>query len=403
MTRVCPFADALDPRHRADPYPFYAQLPAAPVHLEDGRYVVSGYEEVRALLHDPRLSSAQEEEGEAVPDAARRLSLLRLDPPEHDRMRRIVMRQFGPPNRSRMVNNLEGEITEVTNALIDAMAERRETEVVEAFAHRLPIAIICRLFGIPTSAEDQFGAWVGIVVSGTGARKPPPESQEALGKIGRYLMEIAMSRRGKDGDDILSGLVNDDGPEGRLPERSVAAMATLLLIAGHETTVNLISNGILTLLRDRRERERLRRDPERAIDLVEELLRFEPPVQFLPNRVAMDDIEVGGVTIPRGHRVVLVLAAANRDRTRFSEAHRFEPDRKDNQHLGFGSGIHGCLGAPLARLEGQIALWLFFERVETPTLVREPLYRPSPLLRGPRELVVAYGGVSAANAREVTS
>ena len=174
-------------------------------------------------------------------------------------------------------------------------------------------------------------------------------------------------------------------------------MATLLLIAGHETTVNLIANGILTLLRHPDEAGRLVREADREVGLVEELLRFEPPVQFIPNRWTLADLTVGGTTIPKGSQVVLVIAAANRDPSRFAAAERFDPGRADNQHLGFGSGVHACFGAPLARLEGQIALRALFERLVEPTLAREPAYRKSPLLRGPSELHVAYAGVRPAS------
>lgn len=401
MTSGCPFHQAIAADHRADPYPHFAALPGAVVRLDDGRYLVTRYEDVLALLHDPRLSSAVQETGEATANAdpTARINLLQLDPPEHDRIRRIVMRQFGPPHRPHLVHDLEGEMTRVADALLDEMAERREADVVGAFAYRLPVAMICRIFGIPVESEERFRAYVDIVVSGAGKLPRPPEVIKATRELGTMLLQIAKGRQGEAGDDILSGLINDDGPEGRLTEPSIAAIAVLLLIAGHETTVNLIANGILTLLRRPEEAERLRREPDRGIGLVEELLRFEPPIQYMQNRVTLTDVEVGGVTIPPRCRVVLLLAAANRDPARFSDPHLFDPGRADNQHLGFGSGIHSCFGAALARLEGQVALQRFFARVENPRLVREPVYRESALLRGPAELLVAYDAVRPPNAR----
>lgn len=391
MSDASAIARAFDPAHRANPYPLYDALPAAPTRLGDGRYAVRGHEQVLALLHDPRLSSAQTAERAAAhPDGGFVPSLLKLDPPEHDRLRRILMRQFGPPSRPRLVADLEPEIIERTHALIDAFTDVRETDVVAAFAHRLPVAVICKLLDIPDQDEAQFGAWVAAIVDGLGRTS---DAVEAMGKLTSYLSGIALSRRGHPGTDMLSGLVNEDGPDGRLDDASVGAAARILLIAGHETTVNLIGNGILTLLRHPNEIDRLRDDPERAIVIVEELLRYEPPVQLIPERTALSDIELDGVCIPAGSTVLLLIAAANRDPARFARPGCFDPNRRDQQHLGFGSGIHSCFGAPLARLEGQIALRLFFERLVAPRLTREPTYRPSPVLRGPRELVVAFDGI----------
>ena len=367
--------------NRPDPYPFYASGQTVPVREENGRFIVSGYQEVKALLHDPRLSSApRETEGEE----RRGHSLLRLDPPEHDRIRRIMMRQFGPPHRSRGISELEREITLQAHALIDDLANQSEADVVAAYAHRLPFGIICKLLDIPITDESKFRDWIKIITGSTGEAEPSPEGSAAIKEIGAYLTKVSMSRRGKGGHDMLSGLVNDEGPDGQLPEESVGATATVLLIAGHETTVNLIANGILTLLRHPEEIALLRKDASRAVLLVEEILRYEPPVQFIQSRRTIAEVQVSGVRIPAGCPVTLVLAAANRDPARFACPHQFESQREDNQHLGFGSGIHSCFGAPLARLEGQIALRSFFDRDENPRLIDAPPYRRSPLLRGPK-------------------
>jgi cytochrome P450 len=393
MTGICPFKLALEPAHRADPYPLYAAMPRVPTRIDGERFVIRDYQQVMSLLHDPRLSSAIADGIDAHAAENRVPSLLKLDPPEHDRLRRITMRQFGPPHRINLVADLEDEIIAKTHALIDALASDRQADVVSRFAHQLPVSIICKLMDIPRSDEGRFHEWVADIIGGFGTGNSQTEAMAAAQKLGAYLTEMAMGRRGDSGTDMLSGLVNDEGPEGRLPDASIGAMATLLLIAGHETTVNLIGNGILTLIRHPAEALRLRQDPVRAVAIVEELLRFEPPVQFVQNRTTMADIELGGVIIPKGSTVVLLLAAANRDSAQFAAADQFDPDRRDNQHLGFGSGIHSCFGAPLARLEAQIALRFFFERVVNPRIVGEPRYRPSPLLRGPSELIVAYDGV----------
>jgi cytochrome P450 len=313
MTEACPFKLALEPAHRADPYPLYAAMPPVPTRIDDRRFVVRDYQQVLSLLHDPRLSSAVAEKTDAHPAETHVPSLLKLDPPEHDRLRRIMMRQFGPPHRTNLVAELEGEIVSRTHALIDSLADDRQAEVVSRFAHQLPVSIICKLLDIPRSDESRFHGWVAVIIGGFGIGNSQTETIAAAQELGAYLAEMAMGRRGGSGTDMLSGLVNDDGPEGRLPDASIGAMATLLLIAGHETTVNLIANGILTLISHPAEAAQLRQDPVRAAAIVEELLRFEPPVQFLQNRTAMADIELGGVVIPAGSTVVLLLAAANRD------------------------------------------------------------------------------------------
>lgn len=228
-----------------------------------------------SLLHDPRLSSAITDSIDAHAAEDSVPSLLKLDPPEHDRLRRIMMRQFGQPHRINMVAGLEDEIISKTHALIDALARDHQVEVVSRFAHQLPVSIICKLMDIPQSEKARFHEWVAVIIGGFGTGNSQTEAMAAAQRFGSYLADMAMGRRGGSGTDMLSGLVNDEGPEGRLPDASIGAMATLLLIAGHETTVNLIANGILTLIRHPTEILRLRQDPVRAVAIVEELLRFE--------------------------------------------------------------------------------------------------------------------------------
>jgi cytochrome P450 len=209
-----------------------------------------------------------------------------------------------------------------------------------------------------------------------------------------YLAGLIEERRKKPGDDMLSQLSTAGGPDGVMTTMEVLSTAALLLIAGHETTVNLITNGMLTLLRNPDVLERLRKDPNLAVPIVEELLRFEPPVQLVPQRTTVADIEVRGVTIPKGASLWLVLAAGNRDPDRFEDPDRFNPDRGDIQHLGFGSGIHSCFGAPLARLEAQLALSELARRLENPRLLEDPPpYRQNAVLRGPRHLPIACDGI----------
>ncbi|WP_225827670.1 cytochrome P450 [Streptomyces naphthomycinicus] len=397
--------------NRADPYPVYEELRSTPVlHEEEGGpYIISSYYDIKALLHDPRVSSDAANLAAAGDDALASTeetgglppSFLRLDPPEHDRLRRIANSAFGPPHRPRRIDGLRGQMREIVTELIDAFGDAREIDVVDRFAYPFPVTVICRLLGVPREDEPRFRAWVDPLVAtldpetrrGTDA-DAATAAREARMQLGMYLSGLVEERAGEPRDDLLSDLVNSRGPDGSLTMMEVLSTAVLLLIAGHETTVNLITNGMLTLLRHPEILRRLREDPGLSVNIVEELLRYEPPVQLVPQRTCIADIEVRGVTIPKGSRIWLVLAAGNRDPERFEDPGRFDPDRGDIQHLGFGSGIHSCFGAPLARLETQIALSELARRLVDPRLVEDPPpYRPNAVLRGPRHLGIAFEGL----------
>ncbi len=400
MAEASVFERILDHANRADPYPLYAELRTTPVARQpDGTYVVSTYRHIAALLHDPRLSSdlrTPEERSATGP----RPAFLRLDPPDHDRVRRLTMRHFGPPHTPGRVHGMIGELAATVSGLVDGFAERRQVDVVDDFAYPFPVAVICKLLGVPPEDEPRFRRWVDVLVEGIDPRgdlkDADPARLQTVVDFHDYLGGLIAQHRARPGDDMLSALATDDGPEGRLPDAELVSTALLLLIAGHETTVNLIANGVHTLLRHPEVLRRLREEPELSIRLVEELLRFEPSVQMIPWRLAMDDIEVGDTTIPRGSMVVLLLAAGNRDPAAFVDPERFDPDRQD-EHLSFGGGPHFCFGAPLARLETQLALTEFARRVENPRLVADPPFRQSPVLRGPLHLLVEYDDVAPAS------
>ncbi|MFJ3216308.1 cytochrome P450 [Kitasatospora sp. NPDC086801] len=396
------FRRITDYANRADPYPLYAELRDHGVaRQDDGSYLVGTYHEVAALLHDPRISS--DRRNRTVPDEASGVvpvAFIGRDDPEHERLRNIAMRPFGPPHAPARVDAMHDEIAQITRELIDGLRGRDRIDLVEDFAYPLPVTVICRLLGVPREDEPRFHAWSETLIAGF---DPTPDSDpaerqrlatQARMEMGTYLGELAESRRGKPSGDMLSAFVNDPGPSGGFTQPELMATAVLLLIAGHETTVNLITNGVLTLLRHPETLELLRDKPELMPRAVEELLRYEPPVQLLPQRTALTDIEVAGVTVPKGAPLILVLASGNRDPLRFQEPDRFDPNRQDNQHLGFGSGVHSCFGAPLARVEAQLALTALIHRLDGPRLLQDPPeYRRSPVLRGPRHLPLALSGV----------
>ncbi|MEU2261919.1 cytochrome P450 [Streptomyces sp. NPDC019645] len=405
MTEGSLLRQILDYENRHDPYPLYAELRKTPVLNEgDGAYVVSTYHEILSLLHDPRVSSdarnmtqaagpdlPQQEEETALPP-----SFIRLDPPEHDRLRRMTNTSFGPPHEPRRVHEMRGELGGIVSDLIAGIGSTDRIDLVEQFSYPFPVTVICRLLGVPREDESRFHSWADTLAASLDPMpgEDPTErnkiTQKARTELGMYLAGLIEERRKNPQQDMLSELATLKGPDGSMTTMELLSTAALLLIAGHETTVNLITNGMLTLLRNPEVLDRLREDPGLSVPLVEELLRFEPPVQLVPNRTTLADIEIGGVTIPKGASLWLVVAAGNRDPMRFEDPDRFDPDRADIEHLGFGSGIHSCFGAPLARQEAQLALSELARRLVNPRLLEDPPeYRRNAVLRGPRHLPIA--------------
>ncbi|MDP9841315.1 cytochrome P450 [Streptosporangium lutulentum] len=405
MAQTGAFEQILDYSNRADPYPLYAELRKTPVARQsDGTYVVSTYKEIVALLHDPRVSSdprgipeltavgaAPGEETPELPPA-----FIRLDPPGHDRLRCTAMRHFGPPGTPGRVDGMAPRMAEIVTDLIDGFDGGNRADIVDDFAYPLPVTVICELLGVPREDDRLFHRWSQTIIEANDQTTGPlPERQRrrfsATAELGRYLKGLVGAHRRHPGDDLLSALALDAD----MPSDDLLSTAALLLIAGHETTVNLIANGVLTLLRRPELLERLRHEPDLVIGTVEELLRYDPPVQALATgRNVLSDIDLAGTTIPRGSVVTLLLASGSRDPERFHDPDRFDPDRQDNQHLGFGGGIHYCFGAPLARMETQLALTELTRRLVNPRLVTDPPpYRQHPFLRGPRHLPIAFDGI----------
>jgi cytochrome P450 len=389
-----------DYSNRANPYPLWAKLRQTPVCFQEdgpdeaGTYVVSTYREIEALLHDPRISSDMRNRVQT--DGQPRTTtepyqFITLDPPEHDRLRGLAMRHFGPPERPEYLEQLRPEILRIVTTLLDQMRGQRQIDFVERFAYPLPVTVICRILGVPLEDEPQFHVWTSSIADSIGEQTEEKRRQrdQAFKDLNQYMAGLVERHRKQPGDNLLSGLATDTDSQGRMADPFLIATATLLLFAGHETTVNLLGNGMLTLIRHPAILEQLRNVPDLIPATVEELLRYEPPVQFLPDRTTLDEIALAGTIIPKGVLLTLALAAGNRDPARFPDPDRFDPERRDNQHLGFGGGIHSCFGAPLARKEAQIALTELVRRLVQPRLVVDPPpYRPSPLLRGPEHLLI---------------
>ncbi|MEU6668064.1 cytochrome P450 [Streptomyces sp. NPDC046727] len=420
MVEETPWQQALRYTNRANPYPFYEELRKTPVARQpDGTYVVSTYREIVALLHDPRVSSdprkcpvpaAAQAEGSAEPAAEpirevlTEPNIITSDPPEHDRDRRMMMPHFvGPPHAPHLISDLEPEIRRIVGGLLDDMKGKTRIDAVDDFAYPLPVTVICNVLGVPLEDEPRFHHWIetaldaldfGPEATSEEIRSRQAGGQQAVRDFGQFAAELLDRYARQPGPGMLSALVNEDGPEGRMSKGVLASNALLLIFAGHETTVNLIAHSVLTLLRHPDALEKLRRRPELIVPGVEELLRFESSVQFWHTRSAVEDIDIAGTTIPKGAPIFLAYGSANRDAERFTDPDELDLERPDNQHLGFSQGIHFCFGAPLARLEVQVAVGEFVRRVQNPRLVEDPPpYRHNQIFRGPRHVLVDIDGI----------
>ncbi|MDX3070783.1 cytochrome P450 [Streptomyces sp. MI02-7b] len=386
-----------DYANRPDPFPLYAELrEAGPVVRQaDGSYLVGGYHEIAALLHDPRMSADPRSRlTPSAPEETRKPPFLRLDDPEHQRLRDSAMRPFGPPHSPDRIDALRGDIARLTEELAEAFRPGRRIDLVDDFAYPLPVTVICRLLGVPHEDEPLLQTWTDAIVAsadigpGGDTAERDRTGRRARQEMGAYLIGLAEQRRDNPTGDMLSGFVSEPDPALRLTTEELAETTVLLFIAGHETTVNLITNGVLTLLRRPDQLDLLRREPGLLPRAVEELLRYEPPVH-MRERIPLADLDVAGTRIPRGTSVILALASGSRDPKRFHEPDRFDPTRPDNEHFGFGSGIHLCYGAPLARIEAEAALAALLPHLGSAHLVEDPPpYRQNAMLRGPRHLPV---------------
>ncbi|GAA4548438.1 cytochrome P450 family protein [Amycolatopsis samaneae] len=371
--------------------------PVRRVRLPDGGpcWLVGGYADVRALLADSRLAKDstrthelfQARRGEEELDApAMELvgHMLNSDPPKHTRLRRLVNKAF----TSRTVSRLRPRIEEITAGLLDAMAGKPSADLLPEFAAPLPITVICELLGVPLDRQADFTGWSSTLLSNAG----PEASMAAAGQMHGYLVELIAYKRAEPAEDLLSDLVHASEEGDRLSDAELVSMAFLLLVAGYETTVNLIANGVLALLRAPDQLALLRSDPALLPGAVEEFLRYDGPIILATMRFTTAPVEIGEVTVPADEFVLLSLLGANRDAARFDDPDRLEVTRAEGGHLAFGHGIHYCVGAPLARLEAEIAIGALLARFPALRLAGEPgslRWRDSSLVHGLESLPVS--------------
>jgi cytochrome P450 len=388
----------MDPEFLADPYPTYHRLRAEdPVHRSPlGFWVLTRYEDVVTVLRDPRFAKEAMMAVVAVrfgiAPGTIGLSMLDRDPPAHTRLRSLVSKAFTP----RVVERLRPHIQQIVDGLLARVEGQGSMDLIEEFAYPIPVIVICELLGVPVEDHEQFKTWSLDIARGLDAIMLPVDSEVARRSgtarqaLLGYFRGLIAERRVSPRDDLLSGLIAAEEAGDRLSEDELLATCILLLVAGHETTVNLIGNGTLALLRHPGALRRLRENPALIASAVEELLRYDGPVQRTA-RMPSDDVQVGGRTIARGEMVMPFIGAADRDPAQFPDPDRLDITRSDNRHVAFGMGIHFCLGAPLARVEGQIAINTLVQRLPGLALATEkPEYRQSLTLRGLTALHLAF-------------
>lgn len=392
----------LDPANRADPYRLCAQFrDRGALRLADANLAVFlSYRDCDEVLRHPSSSSEnanstvakRQAEAGIAPHRQGPPGFLFLDPPDHTRLRKLVGKAFAP----KVVSALQPDIRSLVDGLVDRVAEMGRFDVVEDFAYPLPVAVICRLLGVPFEDEPRFSRASALLAQAldpfstiTGVpTEVANERQQAGTWLREYFHGLIDQRRSRPGDDLLSGLIAVEESGDQLTEEEIVSTCSLLLIAGHETTVNLIGNAVLAMQRNPGQWGALGADPDRAPAIVEETLRYDPPVQLV-GRIALADMVIGDVEVPAGDVMMLLLAAANRDPAEYDRPDVFDPGRKSMRHLGFGRGAHYCLGAPLARLEAGVALSAVTARFPDARLDSEPQYKPNVTLRGLSRLMVA--------------
>ncbi|MGY1663567.1 cytochrome P450 [Geodermatophilus sp. SYSU D00705] len=401
MTSTAPLLDLTDPDVVADPYPAFARArAAAPVqwHEELGLWLAFGHAEANAVLRDRRLGRIwrDREPAERFGDfnLIHRNAILEMEPPDHTRLRRLISTAFARGH----VERLRPWVEELAGRLVDGLVERsggsEPVDVLSGMAEQLPVDVIAELLGVPDADRPLLRPWSNAIVKmyEYGRTTAVEEAAErAAGEFVAYLRELAADRRQHLGDDLVSHLVTVRDTEGdRLTEDELVTTCILLLNAGHEATVNVTGNGLLALLRHPDQLARLRADRALLPTAIEELMRFDSPLQLF-ERTATEDVEIAGVTVREGQKIAALLGSANHDPAVFADPETLDVGRTDNPHITFGAGVHFCIGAPLARVELQASFGALLDRTARLELGGEPVRRPEFVIRGLARLPVVLG------------
>jgi cytochrome P450 PksS len=392
---------------KRNPVAAYAQLlktdPLQRIHiLGRDAWLVTDYEDAEAILRDnrtskdlassPMVSNEQKSSSNQAyfsNIASWRRDLLTTDPPDHTRLRNLVTKAFTPA----MIESLRPRIQQIADELLDAVQPRRSMDLIADFAFPLPITVISEMLGVPLADRDRFRAWTQVIMVVPDNPEQQQSSAAAQEEFVQYIRRLLAEKRASPAGDLISSLIRTEENGDSLSEKELISMIWLLIVAGHETTVNLIGNGTLELLEHPDQMRLLREDPTLIPTAVEELLRFTSPVDLSTGRWANEDIPIRDRVIHKGEAVFVALGAANMDPQAFQSPEKLDVARKENKHLAFGKGIHYCLGAPLARLEGQIAFASLLRRLPDLRLAVDPdqlVWKPSIILRGLTSMPVTF-------------
>ncbi len=400
-----PSYDLFSPAFKRDPFPTFAHMRQhAPVYRHVAPngiaiWYITRYEDVAAVLKDERFvknifNALPASHWPHAPHAHNLLQLINrnmlfADPPDHTRLRALVSQAFTP----RRVEQMTPRVQAIADALLDKVADQRQMELIEAYAFPLPLSVITQLLGIPTADQEQMRFWSQAIIAAGSHGISYSQRKQRIKALVDYLSGLFAARRAQPQDDLITALVQAEQAGDRLTEMELSSMVVLLLVTGHETTVNLIGNGVYTLLTHPAQRALVQANPAIMETAIDELLRFDGPVETSTTRWAREDVLFQGHPIQRGDVVRVVLASANRDPTQFEQPDMCDIQRADNRHLAFGLGIHYCLGAPLARLEGQIALQTLFRRfpdIRLQAHANNLTWRSGVLFRGLKRLPLAW-------------
>jgi cytochrome P450 len=377
--------DLLAQETKRNPHAFYAhQRATEPLFYVPGldAWVLTTYEDALWLLKDPRFTKDHRKIAQAEETSLR--MLLMVDPPDHTRLRSLVSKAFTP----RMIEQLRPRIQQITDELLDAVEGQGTMDLIPAFAYPLPITVISEMLGIPARDRQQFRRLTQAIVDMSEER-----GTKVIEEFFGYIQALLAEKRAQPGQDLISGLIQVEENGDQLSENELMSMIFLLIVAGHETTANLLGNGTLALLQHPEQLQQLQRDPSLIPQAVEELLRYTSPVSLSDERWATEDVSLHGKLIHKGDMVLAALIAANSDPQHCPAGEELDITRPAQQHLAFGKGIHFCLGAPLARLEGQIAFSTLFRRLPNLRLASDPMqltWNANPMLRGLKSLPVAF-------------
>jgi cytochrome P450 len=378
-----------------DPYPAYTKLreeePVSYILLPDGQsaWLITKYEDALAALKDQRLIKdfTKLTDNETVETSVFSQNMLFADMPDHKRLRGLVAKAFTP----QMIRGYADRIQEITNELLDNMQDKGSVDLIDSFAFPLPIIVICEMLGIPTEDRDKFRLWSNSMIEGSNGAFAQDMEQHMYDFVA-YLGERFATMRENPGDDLISKLLVAEEQGDQLSEQELYGVVSLLIIAGHETTVNLIGNSVMALLEHPKQFALLKAQPELIQTAIEEVLRYNDPVEFSTSRWSGEDLDFKGNAIRKGDLVIVVLNSANHDPAQFSDPEVFDITRQKSRHLAFGKGIHACLGAPLARLEGEIAINSLVKRFPNMTMYEDKdnlEWREGMIVRGVKKLPIS--------------